>query len=107
LMRLRVALLAKDRVIDAVIDKCVDPDLKRSTGERERRWGLRYYAPPPEGLDLVLTVRSTAPLKFRCVDQSYGLPQFPDLQFNGMPDYRTAAPSVTSDTIVVSKSFTF
>jgi len=91
-------------VIDAVINnKRVDSVLMAAAG----RWGVRYYGLSAEGVDLILTVESAGPLRFKCVDQSYGLPQFPNTTFNHRPDYMIAAPDPTSDTVMVSKSYTF
>ena len=100
-----VVHLENQGVIDAVINgKRVERRLM--TPPEAKRWGLRYYGLPSGGMDMVLTVRSTEPLKVRCVDQSYGLPQFPNIPFKQRPDYMIA-PSPVSDTVMVSKFYTF
>jgi hypothetical protein len=95
-------------VVEAVINgKRVDARHLAVAGESRNRWGLRYYGVPADGLDLVVTVKSSAPLKFRCVDQSYGLPQLTNAPFKPRPDDMTASPAPTSDTVMVSRSYTF
>jgi hypothetical protein len=100
--------LENGSVVGAVINgKRVDSRHPAAAGESGNRWGLRYYGVPADGLDLIVTVKSSAPLKFRCVDQSYGLPQLPNAPFKPRPDDMTPSPAPTSDTVMVSKSYTF
>ncbi len=100
--------LENQSVVKAVINgKRVDSRYMVTTDESKNHWGLRYYGLPAEGIDLIVTVRSSEPLKFRCVDQSYGLPQLPNTQFNPRPEYMTPKAAPTSDTVMVSKSYTF
>lgn len=100
--------LENEGVVEAVINgRRVDPAYMAVTEEGKAHWGLRYYGVPAGGVELILTVKSSAPLKFRCVDQSYGLPQLPNATFKPRPDYMTAAPAPTSDTVMVSKSYIF
>ncbi|MET0646194.1 MAG: M20/M25/M40 family metallo-hydrolase [Pyrinomonadaceae bacterium] len=100
--------LENEGVVEAVINgKRVDSSHLAAAGESRNRWGLRYYGVPADGLDLIVTVKSSAPLKFRCVDQSYGLPQLTNAPFKPRPDDMMASPAPTSDTVMVSKSYTF
>jgi hypothetical protein len=100
--------LENESVVEAVIDgKRVDSRHMAAAGEGRKRWGLRYYGVPPDGLSLIVTVKSSAPLKFRCVDQSYGLPQLTGAPFKPRPDDLMPSPAPTSDTVMVSKSYTF
>jgi hypothetical protein len=73
----------------------------------EKRWGLRYYALPPEGMDLSLEVKSSEPLKFSVLDQSYGLPQIPGAPLQPRPDDTMPASAAYSDATLVSKNFVF
>lgn len=100
--------LENKNVTDAIInDRRVDPRFITAFDESKNRWGLRYYGLPATGLDLILTVRSTDPLRFRCVDLSYGLPSPPDIPFKQRPEHMIAAPTLTADGVMVSKSYTF
>jgi hypothetical protein len=38
------------------------------------RWGMRYIAPPADGIDLTVRTRGTGPLRLRIISQSSGLP---------------------------------
>lgn len=70
------------------------------------KWGIRYFAPPPEGVELTLETRSDQPLVFKIVDQSYGLPSLPN-SFKARPENTIPAPVPTSDSTLVARSFTF
>jgi hypothetical protein len=70
------------------------------------KWGVRYFAPPPEGVELTLETRSDQPLVFKIVDQSYGLPSLPN-SFKTRPENVIPAPVPTTDSTLVAKSFTF
>jgi len=68
------------------------------------KWGLRYFAIPPEGIELTLEAKSQQPLAIRVVDQSYGLPT------NGhgpRPASTMPAPLPFSDSVFVSRAFSF
>ena len=71
---------------------------------RRRVFGLQYFALPAEGVELSFELRSEEPVKFRLVDQSYGLP---DLQANPVkvrPDYMMPALSAYGDATFVTKT---
>lgn len=70
----------------------------------ERLWDLRYYGLPPEGVELLLELRSNEPVRLRVVDQSYGLP---GQQWQVRPAGFIAAPLPYNDSTFVSKSFVF
>jgi hypothetical protein len=63
--------------------KSVGPDLRAPDDKvglkmldliRFKQWSFEYFAPPPEGFELQIKVRSgSAPLRMVLVDQSYGL----------------------------------
>jgi hypothetical protein len=100
--------LENESVAETIVNgKRVDSGYMALSDESRNRWELRYYGLPAGGIDLIVTVKSSAPLKFRCVDQSYGLPQLANPPFKPRPDYMTPAPAPTSDTVLVGKSYTF
>jgi hypothetical protein len=72
----------------------------------EKKWGIRYYAPPSEGVELTLETRSEQPLVFKIVDQTYGLPALPN-SFKARPENVIPAPLGTSDSTLVARSFSF
>jgi hypothetical protein len=74
----------------------------------DKRWTLRYYALPSDGVELSLDVKPSGPLQFSVFDQSYGLPDVPGAQLRSRPDDLIPTPNVAySDSTVVSKVFTF
>jgi Peptidase family M28 len=78
-------------------------------GGPERRWSLRYWALPEEGIALTLRVSSSHPVEIRVVDQSYGLPDTPGVVFKPRPTSMMPTPFGfgLSDATLVSKSFVF
>jgi hypothetical protein len=73
----------------------------------ESPWLMLYYAPPREGIDLVLQLRSSQPVNLRIVDRSNRLPDIPGSPINPRPEYMIATPYAYSDSTMVSKSFSF
>jgi hypothetical protein len=77
---------------------------------QKRRWGMFYYAPPAEGFTLTLAVKTSEPLKFRAMDQSYELPEAPMRPLKPRPDYIMPTPypyNPYNDSTLVSKTFIF
>ncbi len=72
-----------------------------------KRWALRYFALPREGIDLSLEVKASEPLKFSVLDQSYGLPQIPGAPLRPRPDDLIPVSAAYSDATLVSKNFVF
>jgi len=72
---------------------------KEMNDELKDRWGLFIDGFPKEGVELVLQVRATEPLKMRVVDQSFGLPPV-----NAASSQQTMS-SGKPDTTFVAKSF--
>lgn len=70
-------------------------------------WSLNFYAPPAEGLELILEVKPGSPLKLRTVDQAYGLPEIPGAPVKPRPAYIAPAPAFGSDTTQISRAYTF
>jgi len=70
--------------------------------------GLRvsYAAPPPEGIELLLEIRDTSPLRLVLEDISYELPEVPGQTFSPRPSHMMPAPSFrSSDTTIVRRKF--
>ena len=72
-----------------------------------------YTALPPEGVDLEVKVRASAPVQFTVIDQTHGLPQKPGVMLPKRPDSVMPAPlPAEAETFAgyptfVSKSFVF
>ncbi|MCA1633776.1 MAG: hypothetical protein LC802_08670 [Acidobacteria bacterium] len=70
--------------------------------------GLRvsYAAPPPEGIELLLEIRDTSPLRLILEDISYELPEVPGQTFTPRSAHMMPAPSFrSSDTTIVRRKF--
>ncbi len=70
-------------------------------------WNLRYHAVPAEGIELAMDLKPTEPVKLRVVDQSYGLPSFPDKPVAPRPSGLIPSTYPFTDSTLVSKSFVF
>jgi hypothetical protein len=70
-------------------------------------WSLNFYAPPAEGLELILEVKPGSPLKLRTVDQAYGLPEIPGAPVKPRPAHIAPAPLAGNDTTQVSRAYSF
>ncbi|HEY9401791.1 MAG TPA: M20/M25/M40 family metallo-hydrolase, partial [Pyrinomonadaceae bacterium] len=81
--------------------------LPYASASRANRWALQYKNAPPEGIELVLEVRASEPLKLRVVDQSAGLPAFPGASYQPRPAHLIPAPNPVNNSTLVSKSFVY
>ena len=70
----------------------------------EKGWLFACLNPPADGIEIVLQVKGTAPVKMVAIDRSSGLPEIPGIALR-RPD--TTVPVQSGDQIVVSKSFVF
>ena len=70
-------------------------------------WSLNFFAPPAEGLELILEVKPGSPLKLRTVDQAYELPQIPGAPVKPRPAYIAPASALGSDTTQISRAYSF
>jgi Peptidase family M28 len=70
-------------------------------------WVLRYFAVPPEGVDLTAEVRTAEPLKVRLVDLTYGLPQLDGAPPTARPAGMIPASIPSNNSTLVSKTFVF
>lgn len=68
--------------------------------ELKDRWGLFVDGLPKEGVELVLQIRTTEPLKIRVVDQSFGLPPV-----NAASSQQPPMTSARPDTTFVMKTY--
>jgi hypothetical protein len=79
---------------------------KQMTNDRDQPWRFRYHGLPKDGVEIALKLTSSAPVKLLVADQSDGLPhEF--IPFKPRPDWMMPSIFPNSDTILVSKSFTF
>lgn len=69
--------------------------------ESKDRWGVFIEGFPKEGVELVLQLRTSEPVKLRVVDQSYGLPPV-----NAASSQQPAVLSARPDATLLMKSFT-
>jgi hypothetical protein len=96
-----------DFVMKSLNGKVVDSNGLPGAAERKNFWSLRYYALPPEGIELVAETKPSEPLKMRVVDQSFGLPEISGRSFAPRPESMIAPPLLVSDAVLISKTFTF
>jgi len=71
------------------------------------QWAIRYHDSRREGIDLSLDVRPMRPLNMRVVDHSYGLSDLSNLFIKPRPGNMIPSAQLYSDSVLVSKSFTF
>lgn len=80
---------------------------ERIANQKGRRWGLRYYGVPANGLEITLELKSSEPAKLRVTDLSFGLPEIPGFSAAPKPDYMMSSPVPFNDSTLVSRSFSF
>lgn len=96
-------------VIGAVINgRHVEQGVASSGARNEVGWGMIYFAPPKEGIELILELKSSQqPPRFQVEDLSYELPQIPGNSFTARPNYMMPSPIWGgSDTTILVKSYT-
>jgi hypothetical protein len=74
--------------------------------EQRARFRLAYYALPPEGIELGLTVPAAGSVTVRAEDRSHGLPPVPGLTIAPRPPDTMMAPFDGADPTIVSRTFT-
>ncbi len=67
-------------------------------------FGFVFHAPPPEGVQITLTVRGAGPVRFRAVDGSDGLSDLPG--FRARPPAVSIVGSHTSELLAVARTYT-
>ena len=78
-----------------------------SVSAGKNSWRLSYHALPVQGIELALDVKAQEPLKFRVVDQSYGLPELPGKPIPPRPSGLLPSRLPFSDSTLVAKSYVF
>jgi hypothetical protein len=81
--------------------------VQQAVPNSKQSWMLMYSAPTPEGIDLLLKTKSSAPLSVKVVDQSFQLPELKDLRIKARPNDLIPAPFSITDSTFVSKTFSF
>lgn len=66
---------------------------------------LIYFAPPREGIELLIKTKSSEPLIVKVVDRSFQLPELADLTIKARPTDIVPAPFSYSDSTFISKGF--
>lgn len=112
-LHIRITSPRQARILRVYLDPSVQVVNSTVNGQQiannTQSWGLHYFALPKEGVELTLAVKSSRPIKLKVVDQSDGLPKIPGKSFQERPNSMmpTAFGYGVSDSILVSKSFTF
>jgi len=102
-----VYLDSKAEVISAMVNGRQTESRAPATIGRRYRWSVQYSALPTEGVELMMQIKTTAPISLRVVDQSLGLPSMPGSSFTERPPHLIPAPGGLTDSTLVSKSFSF
>jgi hypothetical protein len=82
------------------------PDAAATPGAG-KRWTLRYYALPSEGVELAVVVKAGQPLRLQVVDQSYGLPEGLTAGARPRPQGLFSMPLPYNDSTMVGKVYNF
>jgi len=68
-------------------------------------WGFVFHAPPPDGVEITVTVRTPGPVTFRVMDGSDGFAGIPG--FRDRPSGVGVVGSHTSELLAVAKTYNF
>jgi hypothetical protein len=79
----------------------------RSSLVGKQPWGVQYWLPPNETLELTVEVGAAQPIKVTAVDKSLGLPEVGGNAVKARLSGLMQAPAPFNDAAMVSKSFTF
>jgi hypothetical protein len=66
---------------------------------------LIYWAPPREGIELLLKTKSSEPLLLKVVDRSFEFPELTNITVKARPNYIVPAPFSYSDSTFIGKTF--
>jgi hypothetical protein len=66
---------------------------------------LRYFAPPAEGIELMVELEQSQTVVLQVTDHSYGLPEAPGASYKPRPDYLMPSTHHFNNGLVVTKSF--
>lgn len=115
-LRLRIFSFRKAPVVSVCLDPEIEVVSAAINGKRINQaparedswpWSITCYAMPAEGFELELQIKSTAQVKGKIVDRSYGLNGLTGLSFEEKPAQVMAAAYPYSDSVLVSKSFVY
>lgn len=99
----------KTEVVGAVINgRRIEKRETYPGTQNEVGWGMIYFAPPKEGVELILELKpSEQPPEFQVQDLSYELPQIPGSSFTARPNYMMPSPIWGgSDVTILAKTYT-
>lgn len=82
-------------------------DGKRYDQNPKDGWRMRYFAVPPEGLELVLEMEQQPNVVMRVTDFSPGLPEIPGASFKPRPDHLMVSPELFNDGFIMTRSIAF
>jgi hypothetical protein len=77
--------------------------VQRSDGNGYSGWGLLYAGVPGEGFILTLEMNSELPPEITVIDQSFDLPNLPNLFVRSRPSYMMPAQQLADSTLVRAK----
>jgi hypothetical protein len=116
LLRLRVNSPRQAAIMSIFVDATVQQAVVNGKPVREgaeqpkrnpgKRWSLQYCAPPAEGIELTLSLKSMEPVSVVVVDESRGLPELPGSVYQPRPAHTISSPVLPSDLTFVRKTFT-
>jgi hypothetical protein len=116
LLRLRVSSPRQAAVMSISVDATVQQATVNGKPVREgaeqsesvpgKNWTLHYCAPPAEGIELTLSLKSMEPIRMVVVDESRGLPELPGSVYKPRPEHTISSPVLPSDLTFVRKTFT-
>jgi hypothetical protein len=110
-LHLRLASMRQAAIIAASLDPA-SGSVTRVNGKQvnaslDNGWGIRYYGAGNDGIDFVLELNSSDPIKIKILDMTYQLPELESLNLKPRPEHIIPAPLALSDSTLVSYSFVF
>jgi hypothetical protein len=88
-------------ILDATVEGAALHGGHHSTATGAWRWGFRYAAPPPDGIDVTLRARGPGPLRIRVVSTRAGLPSGVDAPVLSPDTSWSPWPLVPAQTFIV------
>jgi len=73
----------------------------------DKKWRLNYWAPPGNGFELTLKIKSEGPVLLRVIQMIYGFPEIPNVSFPPRPTEMMPRPSQITDCTLVTRTFRF
>src|SRR5262249_50609097 len=111
-LRLQLTSTREAPLIEASIESNIGIVSVRVNGRhisagQDQRWHIRYFGAGNEGIELVIELSSSNPVKIQAMDVTYELPKSHGLSYMPRPEKLVASPQPYSDSTLISKSFTF